>query len=49
MADVGCHVLLTFNSQKWSKQNSSQQYLYIIQQTGNKNIQIYQVEAAILI
>ena len=33
----------------WLTWNFSLQYPYIIQQTGDENIQTYQVEAAILI
>ena len=38
-----------FNSQKWLKSNFSQQYPYIIQETGNENAQTYQVEVVVLI
>ena len=38
-----------FNSQKLLKSNFFLQYPYIIQQTGNKNTQTYQVEVVVLI
>ena len=38
-----------FNSQKLLKSNFSLQYPNIIQQTGNKNTQTYQVEVVVLI
>ena len=38
-----------FNSQKLLKSNFSLWYPYIIQQTGNKNTQTYQVEVVVLI
>ena len=40
---------LTVNSQKWLTSNFSQQYPYIIQQTGNENTQMYKVKVVILI
>ena len=38
-----------FNSQKWLKSYFSQQYPYIIQETGHENTQTYQVEVVVLI
>ena len=38
-----------FNSQKWLISNFSQQYPYIIQETGHENTQTYQVEVVVLI
>ena len=38
-----------FNSQRWLISNFSQQYPYIIQETGNENTQTYQVEVVVLI
>ena len=37
-----------FNSQKWSTCSFSQEYPYIIQQTGSENTQTYQVQDIIL-
>ena len=41
--------LLLCTSQKWLRLNFSLQYPNIIQQTGDKNTQSYQVEVVILI
>ena len=38
-----------FNSKKWSSWNFSPEYPYIIQETGNVNIQTYHLEVVILI
>ena len=38
-----------FNSQRWLISNFSQQYPYIIQETGHENTQTYQVEVVVLI
>ena len=44
-----CTLPLNSNFQEWLTWNFSLDYPYIIQQTGNENIQTYQVEVVILI
>ena len=42
-------IMYPFNSQKWFISNFSLQYPFTVQQTGNENTQMYQVEVVILI
>ena len=44
-----CTLPFNSNFQEWLTWNFSLDYPYIIQQTGNENIQTYQVEVVILI